>query len=439
MESHLNTIPSYCAHEHWGSLAAFGTFPGGFRADIEPGALPTRRVGLLDILLDPYLGGNLGAAGINLNDLAQAVHLKDIYQYEPGDLVRIWPFLRCALADHLLSGTLQSIRLGILALYQIDILEADTNALMRLDEIIAGNYTNPFAWYQKAMGQLYFNALIRPVHPEFYLPQESSPPAAEAAFTGTMMRIDPLLDMHRPGSPRRERLVESLGIEPVDAASWRAFLTALFDLAAARGAAGIKQLQAYSRSLEFSPVDDSQVRFRGELDAAQVRCFQDWVVHACCAQAHERGWPQQVHVGTHNITQSSPMPLAELARRYPHMAIVQLHCWPFLSEAGWLAKHISTVYIDTCWLPILNPAYYSQAIENWLQYVPLHKICCSHDATSIEMAAGSAVIIRTTLARLLASMLFHQPEALLEAYANALLHGNAQTLYPHVPSRRLPL
>ena len=33
----------------------------------------------------------------------------------------------------------------------------------------------------------------------------------------------------------------------------------------------------------------------------QRLAFQDWIMHECCKQAHDRGWPHQVHVGTHNL------------------------------------------------------------------------------------------------------------------------------------------
>jgi predicted TIM-barrel fold metal-dependent hydrolase len=91
------------------------------------------------------------------------------------------------------------------------------------------------------------------------------------------------------------------------------------------------------------------------------------------------------------------MPLLERARRYPGMKIVMIHCWPFLKEAGWLAKYQANMYIDTCWQPILNPDFLREAMNTWLQYVPFHKITCGHDATTVEMAAGSALFTREIL------------------------------------------
>jgi hypothetical protein len=80
------------------------------------------------------------------------------------------------------------------------------------------------------------------------------------------------------------------------------------------------------------------------------------------------------------------------------MKIVMIHCWPYLREAGWLAKFHSNVYIDTCWQPVLNPAFFREALATWWNYVPLHKITCGHDSTTVEMACGSALFTREILA-----------------------------------------
>ncbi|MHB1357614.1 MAG: amidohydrolase family protein [Anaerolineae bacterium] len=429
----FSTMPSYCAHEHWGSISAIGMSPEGFRGDVERGALPHRRVGLLDILLDPYFGGNLANGGV-YPQIASLIKTQNHLPLEATELARAWRCIQPLLASNYLTGTYQSIRYGLIQLYGVDIVEADDAAIVELDTAIGDRYTDMFGWYHDAMTRVAFSDLIRPVHPEFYMRVDNREAAdSEGAMTRTVMRIDPLLELWPTVSPRRANLAAAIGVDPGDAASWRQFIQSLFDLAANQGAVGIKQLQAYSRTLEFLPRQDSDVCFKGELNPNEVRVFQDWVVHECCIQASERGWPQQVHVGTHNIGQSSPMPLLELARRYPKMAIVQLHCWPFLNEAGWLTKQMPNVYIDTCWLPILNPAYFRQALQGWCNYVPTDKLMCSHDATSVEMAAGSAHFVRTILTEVLRAQQqsLHVGARTMYDVAGQLLHDNAARIYAH--------
>jgi predicted TIM-barrel fold metal-dependent hydrolase len=300
------------------------------------------------------------------------------------------------------------------------------------DQSIAAAYAGMFGWYRKAMSAAHLSALIRPVHPLFYMRNETPDGAsAELAFTRTVMRIDPLLGLTAGTSPERDDLAEAVGVGPDEAGSWRRFLAALFELAAGRGCVGIKQLQAYSRPLEFRQVSDTEVVWHGQRTPEQQRVFQDWVVHECCALANDRGWPHQVHVGTHNLAQSNPLPLSRLAERYRRMTIVQLHCWPFLNECGWLAKHHANIAIDTCWMPILSPSFLREALRLWLPYVPATKVMMSQDATSIEMAAGSALFVRELLAEALTECA--RPLGLaasdLQRIAASMLHDNAAAVY----------
>lgn len=300
-----------------------------------------------------------------------------------------------------------------------------------LNDAVTRHYEDPFRWFDQGVRSERLEPVVRPVHPEYYT-REGPWADAERARIFTVMRIDCLLDFWRAESPRRDALAGVIGVEPRDAESWRAFLQAVFDLAAVRGAVGIKQLQAYHRDLGFAARADADIAWnRGGLSPDQVRTFQDWVVLECCRLAEERGWPHQVHVGTHNLGASSPLPLADLAQRYPNMKIVLLHCWPFLDEAGWLAKHCANIYIDACWQTILNPSFLKRSLDAWLHFVPMNKMMFSQDATSMEMAAGSADILRKTIEEALdhSADQFGTSGEDLDRMARALLHGNGVGLY----------
>lgn len=323
-------IPVFCSHEHWGSISSIGQFPGGFNADLRPGALPQRETTLVDLLVDPYMAGSLMGNGFNpLNkERNQPLAYTELLE---------------ALKNFRLKGTFLSLRLGINLAYGYDILKPD----------------------------------------------------------------------------------------PVDAKSWREFLEKLFNRIEAQGCLGIKQLQAYHRNLDFEPVDDQSVVFRGELNELEKKRFQDWVVHACCELANQRQWPHQVHVGTHNHPLSNPLPLSSLARRYPDQKIVMLHCWPYLEEAGYLAQAHPNVFMDTCWQPILNPDFLRQSLQTWLGYIPLNKITMSNDSTSVEMAAGASMIARKVLKETLIKQKSQAGLKEHEEYeiAAQLLHNNAVDIY----------
>ncbi len=416
----LRAAPNFCSHEHWGSIESIGTFPGGYRADITQGALPTRNTSLFDLLIEPYLRGVLISSGIDRNVLTRPSGWKE------------FSALRSALREYQFNGIFQCTRRGILSLYGVDISALDGVSLARLDGAIERNYKSAFGWYRKSMAAANFSELIRPVHPEFYRRQESSTSARDESFTRTVMRIDPFLDFWTGPAERRSSLSDVSGVEPVDAKNWRALLAYWFDQAQLNRAVGIKQLQAYRRDLAFEARSDSDIKdWQGSSSLDARRKLQDWIVHECCKLAHDRGWAHQVHVGTHNLPNSSPLPLAPLARRYPRMKVVMIHCWPFLEEAGTLARQNPNIYIDTCWQPILNPSFFRTAVEQWWNYVPSDKITCGHDATTVEMAVGSSLFTREILTDVVREQKnrFGLREKDLIRAAKNMLHGNAVRIY----------
>lgn len=423
---------NFCAHEHWGSFQAIGPSEDGFRADVEPGAKPSRRVTIWDLMLDPYLGWFLAAAGVEMDAQAKEAGAADFQAWWESSPQAAFDAVLPHLERQRMTGTFQCIVRGIQLCHYIDLQTITLERWHAASKQIGAAYDRIFGWYREVMQRAGFSQVIRPVHPEFYFRDQTDAAAQEElSFTKTVLRIDPLLKLWPAECPRRTALAGIIGVEPRDASSWRAFLDRLFDAIAARGALGIKQLQAYSRTLEFRPRDDAEVTWSGDLTPEQVTVFQDWVVHECCKRANDLAWPHQVHVGTHNLPRSSPLPLDALARRYPNMSLVMIHCWPYIEEAGFLAKHIPNVYIDTCWMPVLNPAFFQRALNEWLGYVPSHKIMCSHDATSIEMAVGSSLFSRELLTTALHGHALRcgvDPFAFQYA-ADDILHNNAVRVY----------
>lgn len=438
LTAELAIMPWFCAHEHWGSSDVFGAGQEGYLADSEAGAVPQRTATVWDIVLEPYFGGWLVNAGCNVYDEALRRGHQDIYEWWHAHPEQVLAFFETPLRRQHGVGALECTRQGMTLLYDTDILSEDPAVWQQADAAVAKAYGDVFAWYENVIAHHAISEVIRPVQPEFFF-HDGARPEEERRIMHPILRIDPLLDLWGASNPRRDRLAAAVGVEPRDAASWRAFIKALFDLAADKGNVGIKQLQAYTRHLNYVVWPDDEVVFTGPLNPTQRLVFQDWVMHACCMEAHERGWPHQIHVGTHNLDQSSPLPLTGMAERYPNMKLVLLHCWPFVEEAGFLAKHHPNVYLDACWQSVLNPAFLEQSFTRWLGYLPSHKIMSSQDATTIEMAVGSLSITRGILARTLATWgnKWRLPLNSLRAYAADIAHNNAVAVYgigsPHTP------
>ncbi len=430
----LQSVPNFCAHEHWGSIQAIGGYMpeyNGFYGDVFAGARP-KNVTILDIIAEPYLMGWMYNSGYDLWAETLKAGFKTPNEWWMSNPAGVVEYFKKMTEFYALNGTFQCTIKGFQSLYGITLSDFKLSDWKRADSMIRENYASIFEWYTRAMNKAHFTEMIRPVHPEFYLLKESDNSAkAELSFTHTIMRIDPFLEMWKPVSKRRDNLARIANIEPVDAESWRLFLKFYFDLAAKNNTVGIKQLQAYSRDLNFEPRNDKDVKFRGDLNSQEISVFQDWVMHECCRMANEREWTHQIHVGTHNMPASNPLPLERMAERYPSMKIVMLHCLHYFNESAYLAKSKSNIYIDCCWLPILSPFFFSQALDTYLNYVPSNKIMLSHDATTIEMAVGSSLFTR----EILADKLLEQQNILklsnsqVKKIALDMLHNNAVRIY----------
>lgn len=430
-EFELSTLPNFCSHEHWGSIGSIGYEKGlGFRCDTVAGAQPTSPTTIWDLLLDPYLAGAMQQSGRNPNGAALEAGYSSQKEWWLANPSQALNGFKKDFSSSALLGTFHCIRRGIENLYGTEIANFDLDKWQYVDNEIKKHYSDMFPWIQTAMGKNHFSRLIRPVHPEFYLKYETlESKKQESTFTDTILRIDLFMDMWKEKSPRRAFLAETTGIDPINAKSWREFIEAIFDLAAKNHTTGIKQLQAYIRNLDFQPRNDNEVKFRGQLTTDEVNIFTDWVMHECCKQANDRRWPHQVHVGTNNLRGSSPLPLEDISKRYPRMNIVMLHCWPFLKEAAHLARNSPNLYIDTCWLPVLNPNFLREALSICLNYVPYNKIMMAHDSTSIEMAAGSSNYTRELLTEMLLKQRSLISDRDLRLVALDLLHNNAVRIY----------
>lgn len=432
----IYSIPNFCAHEHWGSIDAIGggyvSEFHGFYSDVYAGATPSASTSIWDLIFDPYFGGMMPDAGIDFNETIRSygyASQKLWWEANPKEALKGF---ESSVSPLLLNGTLQCILRGIEKLYDIKLMSFDLEEWQRADSLINANYSNIFAWYQEAMKLANFSELIRPVQPEFYYMEESAESkTSELSFTHTILRVDPFLDFWNIENKRRDNLAKVAGVDPIDAKSWRAFIKFYTDLAEKNHTTGIKQLQAYSRDLDFKFRKDEEVRFRGNLNHEEIKVFQDWVMNEFCRIANEKGWVHQIHVGTNNLKNSSPLPLEDLGKRYPQMKIVMLHCWPFFEETAFLAKYRPNFYIDNCWTPILSPEFFSQALDTYLNFVPYSKIMCSNDATSIEMAVGSSLFIREILEKKLLEqkLLLSLTDEQLRMAALDMLHNNAVRVY----------
>jgi uncharacterized protein len=315
--------------------------------------------------------------------------------------------------------------------FQADELTA-TNWLPLSDHIQQANERPD--WYAEVLQRRANVALILRVQGD-----EPDPYLIERDLFAPLIRFDPWILATDPAA--RERVTEQSGDAAHSLAGYLAALDAAFDVAVARGAAGVKSMLAYQRSLAHTrPAYEDIARLFAQktLSEIEARAFEDFMIHEVAARAGRFGLPYQLHVGygswQHNITaQANPLLLNPLIEAHRQTQFVLLHGgYPFVGELGTLAKNHPNVYIESGWLAYIAPAVYRRALGEWLDSVPMNKILAfGADCLCIEQTYGALLLTRRLLAQTLAEKIEQEGWSmqLAEEVAKRLLSQNAVDLY----------
>jgi predicted TIM-barrel fold metal-dependent hydrolase len=178
---------------------------------------------------------------------------------------------------------------------------------------------------------------------------------------------------------------------------------------------------AYVRSLRF----DKVTRAEAEQDFLELfkdnqlpnwrpgtkvgEAFQNYMMHQVCRLADERGLTLQVHTGIQEgsgnfVVNSNPTLLTNLCLEYENVKFDLFHMgYPYVMEAGNMAKNFRNVFIDMCWGHIISPEAARRALVEWLDAVPANKISAfGGDYCFVEGVYGHQYLARRNVASSLA-------------------------------------
>lgn len=129
-----------------------------------------------------------------------------------------------------------------------------------------------------------------------------------------------------------------------------------------------------------------------------------------------------------------PTNVLPMALAHPHTRFDLFHAgtpWP--ADAGLVARATHNVWLNLCWSHLISPTLYEQALEMWLDYVPVNRIIGFGGDYwwNVENVYGALKQARQSLAQVLASRVaakaFNEQRALW--LAQRILHGNPAELY----------
>jgi hypothetical protein len=149
---------------------------------------------------------------------------------------------------------------------------------------------------------------------------------------------------------------------------------------------------AYNRELRFEKATRAEAeqgfnQFFGDEHSPSWRpplstpkALQDYMQHVVCRIADEHGLVYQVHTGLQEgngniLAHSNPTLLTNLFLNYENVKFDLFHIgYPYVMEAGALAKNFRNVFLDMCWAHIISPEASRRALVEWLDAVPANKI-----------------------------------------------------------------
>lgn len=145
---------------------------------------------------------------------------------------------------------------------------------------------------------------------------------------------------------------------------------------------------AYQRPLLFEQVEKEQaeevfllaMKNLGVLNTAQERLFQDYMMHEILKFLSPRHAVIQFHTGLQegngNILENSdPSLLNQLFLLYPNIRFDIFHMGiPYQGKLEMLVKMFPNVYINLCWVHIISPIAAVEALDHWLDTLPINKI-----------------------------------------------------------------
>lgn len=156
-----------------------------------------------------------------------------------------------------------------------------------------------------------------------------------------------------------------------------------------RGIVGIKDQSAYERSLDYEivPRYEAERLFnkilsdpRNYLGWPEAKPLDDFLFHQFMRFAIELNLPVQIHTGhmagiRNRIEKTNAVLLSSILELYRNLKFDLFHGnWPYIGEILFLAKNYPNVYIDLCWVNIIDPIYSEELYSRTILTIPHIKI-----------------------------------------------------------------
>lgn len=423
----VQDIPHVSSHEHIGAFS-----PIGFKKDKPYGSLTDHYPGknfdyppkLFDLLSSPYMGY-----------LLSTINKDGSIDYKN------WSVLKNLLIDIRATGLYQALNEGLAAIYgtSLDNIVFDDININDIDFKIGSYYKNGFFESVKEVFQsLNVEKVIKPIHINYlYLnPIDTDEYDIERKLFQPVLRVDDFFGiMNDYGVLDWSYLYNVMNIEINSISDIDNMIDKGFEKAVGKKLIGIKQLQAYNRSLQFDKTTSKKCEIdfnrmkNGDISAALN--VQNYIMHVICERANDLKLPYQIHAGMASLNGSNPGYLENVIKMYKEINFVLLHCYPYVDEGNYLARQYGNVYVDTAWLCLQSTSTLNYSLHKYIGFLPASKILMSCDATNLEEFAGALINSRKTAVKVMQDKVNDMSLDFRAAkdYLYKMFRGNALNLY----------
>lgn len=239
-------------------------------------------------------------------------------------------------------------------------------------------------------------------------------------FFRSVYRLDPFI--YPCSTQDVEGISQESGVPIRSLEDWLEACEIMLDRAFDKGAVALKSGLAYQRTLLYERVTrhEAEACFNQIFHTRHLpdwetnpfvvgKPFQDYMMHYILRLANRRNLTYQFHTGLQEgngnyIHHSNPSLLSNLFLEYPDVDFDIFHIgYPYQHVVSALAKTFPNVYIDMCWAHIISPTACVQALDEWIDSVPMNKITAfGGDYLFVDAVYGHQYLARVNVSKSLA-------------------------------------
>lgn len=219
-------------------------------------------------------------------------------------------------------------------------------------------------------------------------------------------------------------IIKSTGAKIESFYSWEQMTSEYINTKCREGLTVFKCSLAYARTLKFDTSDrkNAENEFKKLilpyiLDPECLRCgykieetanFQNYMMHHILGILENEQVSIQFHTGIQEgngnyLNFADPLLLINLFIKFHRLRFDLFHMsYPYYLNAGVLAKSFPNVFLDMCWAHIISPTASVNALNEWLDLVPLNKISAfGGDYLFADGVYGHLILARENVSRVL--------------------------------------